>query len=171
MADTDVFVKEFMRHRSALMGYIAGVTGDFHLAEDIFQEVSVIAFQKQDTFTPGTSMGAWAREIARRKLLEERRKVVKAGLPLGEDTLAALEREFEAGEDRWEPEKEALRHCIRKLPVRLRTMLHLRYRGGMALDAIAGRVKSTAGAVQVALSRIRDSLAKCIRAFLAGGGA
>ena len=142
MKTEDAFVKEFMRHRSALLGYILGVTGDFHLAEDIFQEVSVIAFRKKDSYTPGTSMGAWVREIARRKLLEEQRRVRRAGLVLGEDTLRDLENVIEGTEERWEREKEALQSCIRKLPARLQKLVRLRYSGAQALEQVAFIVRT-----------------------------
>lgn len=173
MTNNDAFIKEFMQHRSRVMGYILAVTGDYHLAEDVFQEVSVVAFRKQADFKPGTNFGAWVREIARRKLIEERRRMRRSELPLDDAGLRNLEQVHQVGvdtDDNWEAEKDALRLCLSKLSRAGRTLIDQRYQAGWSLEQIAHRTRATAGAVQVTLSRMRKALKDCIARRLANGG-
>src|SRR5215510_4591025 len=58
-----------LEHRDSLFGYIYAIVRDFHVAEDLFQESSVAVCQSATDFQLGTSFGAWAREIARRRVL------------------------------------------------------------------------------------------------------
>ena len=160
-------VRDFMAHRSKLFGFILSITGDFHAAEDIFQEVSVIVFKKAGDFTPGTDLGAWLREIARRKVYEHRRKVARTGLPLDDDVLDALESAFGDTGDSWEEEKQALRGCLDNLQKDQRSMISMRYEKALPLKRIAELSRKTAGAVQVALSRLRGILLDCMKRFLA----
>ena len=171
MENNDAFVKEFMRQRARVLGYITAVTGDFHLAEDIFQEVSVVAFRKQAEFQPGTNFGAWVRAIARLKLLEAHRTAARAGLPLGDAALDNLEQAAAEADPRWEAEKDALRLCLERVAGPGRALVDRRYRDGLPLLAIARRTGRTAEAVQVALSRVRKALKDCIARRLAGGEA
>lgn len=64
----------------------------------------------------------------------------------------------------------ALERCLEKLPPRSRRLLDLRYAEDVSTEAIATAIDSTAGAVRVALFRIRTRLADCIRGELGRAG-
>jgi RNA polymerase sigma-70 factor (ECF subfamily) len=166
MSTQEYIVKELLLHRSILFGYILGITADFHLAEDLYQEVSMTAFKKAGSFTQGTNFRAWIFEIARRKLLEQQRQVSRQGLPLNKKTLEKIEDSFSRYENRWEQEREALSHCVEELSETSRSVLHMRYEESLKLDEIGKKIKKPSGTVQVALSRIRAKLRSCIEAFL-----
>lgn len=51
----------------------AGILMDPHAADDALQEVAVVAWQKRDTFQPGTNFTAWLCQIARHIGLRMRR--------------------------------------------------------------------------------------------------
>ena len=57
---------------------------------------------------------------------------------------------------------------MRRLPPAATHLLGLRYREGLSGQAISARLKKSADAVYRALSRIRRSLAKCIREHAQG---
>ena len=162
MVSKDTFIKLLLTHRSSVFGYILGVTNDFHLAEDLFQEVSMIAFKKADTFEQGTNFSAWMREIARLKILEEQRRTGRNGLPVDNELLEKMNTSFSKTESLWEHEKEILKHCLRKLTERVRDMVRMKYEQSLLIKQIAKKIGQAAGAVQVALSRARSSLKKCI---------
>lgn len=162
MLSKDTFIKLLLKNRSTVFGYILGVTNDFHLAEDLFQEVSMIACKKADTFEQGTNFSAWMREIARLKILEHRRKAAQNGLPVDNELLEKMNRSFAKSESLWAYEKEILKDCLKKLTAKVRDMIRMKYEQSMFIKEIARKIGQAAGAVQVALSRARRSLKQCI---------
>lgn len=76
------FARLFRGAYRSLWGVAVGVVGNAHLAEDVVQEAAVIAMDKFDSFTPGTSFAAWAgqivRNVALNSLRKERRRSSKA---------------------------------------------------------------------------------------------
>jgi RNA polymerase sigma-70 factor, ECF subfamily len=58
--------------------------------------------------------------------------------------------------------REALHGCLGKLPHEHRQLILLRYFEDLEVEQVAERVKSTAGAVYRALSRVRLTLLTCV---------
>lgn len=154
------FLKLFVAHQGDLKAFLASVVRDRSVVEDLFQETSLVLWQKYGEYDPARSFGAWARGIAANKILQERaRKVPLAFSP------AAIRGILEAF-DRAEPEREdpeALRDCVKRLPERSRRLLALRYESALKLGDIARRVGSTLDAVHKTLSRVREALEDCLR--------
>jgi len=162
MESKDTFIKLLLKNRSSVFGYILGVTNDFHLAEDLFQEVSITACRKIDSFEQGTNFSAWMREIARLKILEHRRKAAQNGLPVDNELLEKMNSSFLRSESLWEHEKELLRNCLKTLTARAQDMIRMKYEHSMLIKEIARKIGQAEGAVQVALSRARSSLRQCM---------
>jgi RNA polymerase sigma-70 factor (ECF subfamily) len=161
------FTRELLGARSSLFGFILAMVRDFNLAEELFQEVSVRILEREDEFTPGTNFGAWARAFARRTVLEEQRR--RGRVLLDDRAVAAVADKFDdsAGED--SPQREALRRCLEQVNDASRRLVALRYETGLSMGEIGKELGRTAGAVQVALSRVRSWLGECIRDRLATG--
>src|SRR5687767_10156692 len=155
--DRDALLRRFLQRRAALLGYLRVLTRDDSAAEDAFQETVLVVVRKLAEFDPGRDFEAWVRGIGRhvaQRVMEQRRpREVSPAL------LAALEATYDergAGEDEEEVAAlEHLRQCLEKLRADQRRMLELRYGEGLSLEALAARLGRSAGAVQVALSRLR----------------
>jgi RNA polymerase sigma-70 factor (ECF subfamily) len=139
---------------------------DFHLAEELYQEVSVRILEREEHFQPGPNFGAWARAFARRTVLEEQRR--RGRLLLDDGAAAAVAAQMDDEEDS-AGQREALRECLDEVPGRSRRLVRMRYEQDLSMAEIAERMNRTAGAVQVALSRVRAWLGDCIRARLGAG--
>ena len=59
-----------MRHRTELYAYLLASIRNLHDAEDLLQDVSLAASTSWSQYRPGTPFLAWAREIARRRILD-----------------------------------------------------------------------------------------------------
>lgn len=66
--------KLFLQHAAPLRGFILCLLGDREAANDLFQEVFVTVSRNAEPFLPERSFLAWARGIARNKVLEHYRK-------------------------------------------------------------------------------------------------
>jgi RNA polymerase sigma-70 factor (ECF subfamily) len=161
----------FLRHAGLLRGFILGLMSDRERAEDVFQETFLTVTRKAGEFTPGTNFLAWARSIARLKVLEACRSMKGGPALLGQEALEALMAAAPEMDDEWDGRREALAKCLAQLAPRARELVELRYSDDhLAPPEIARRVSWTVNAVHVALSRARKFLQECTRRRLAQGG-
>jgi RNA polymerase sigma-70 factor (ECF subfamily) len=162
--DSHHVVRELLRERAKLLGYIWAIVRDHHLAEDVFQDVTVLAMERAGEIRNDDHLMLWARKAARFKALELLRKKARLPLALDGDVLELLEAEW-AGVDSFAiaDEVDHLRACIDRLTPHARRILHLRYTAGLTGIQVAGVVNVKVSSVYVALTRIHQALEDCIR--------
>jgi len=160
--DSQDIVRELIRERTKLLGYIWAIVRDHHLAEDIFQDVTVLAMEKAGDIRCRDHLLPWARQAARYKALELHRK--NARLALESDVLELLEVEW-ADSDSFTADEEVdhLRACLEQLTPHARRLLHLRYTAGLNGSQVAEAVNVKVSSVYMALTRIHQTLEECIR--------
>jgi len=78
-----------MKHRSELFAYLIAATRNPHDAEDLLQDVSLAASTSWGQYRPGTPFLAWAREIARRRILDYGKKQSRRFALMEPDVLEA----------------------------------------------------------------------------------
>jgi RNA polymerase sigma-70 factor (ECF subfamily) len=154
--------QKLLSHRKVLFSYILAIARDHHLAEDLFQEVSVIVLQKGDQFRAGGEFWPFVRGIARRHTLSAIRKKSRRARLLSERSLDVVDRGFDRLKDQAEERHEALRNCLQALPESWRRIVRLRYWEGQPLAKIAATLKRTENAVAVTMNRLRSKLAECV---------
>ena len=170
--DPNDVVRALIRDRVRLLGYIWAVSRDPHVADDVFQDVTVLAMERADEIKDESHLALWARRAARFKALEALRKHARRTVPLDADVLELLAAEWDgddphpAGED-----IEHLRACMAKLSPHARTILGLRYAEEVSGARVAEVMQVKVQSVYVALARIHRALGECIRRRRAGGGA
>lgn len=171
--EREQLIREFQRDRHFLLGYLRSLVGDPGLAEDLFQEVSVVVLQKADQFEAGRDLQAWCRGIARNLALRHRHESTRLKYFADDRILELVDAAFaeNAGREIWDPRRTHLRKCIDSLAAPSRELVHLRYETGLSLRGVASRMSRTEAAVQVALSRVRKWLSDCIARRAAGAGA
>ena len=162
--------KLFLQHASPLRGFILGRLPDRVAADDVFQEVFIVAQRRAPDYDPRQNFLAWARGIAKLKVLEHYRSRGSQPQLFDEELLALMVADVDRQQDVWERRRTALAGCIAQLAPRARQILELRYaEQPLSADAIAARLAWTAGAVNVALSRARKFLQDCTRQALVAG--
>jgi RNA polymerase sigma-70 factor (ECF subfamily) len=162
--EREQLIREFQRDRHLLLGYLRALVGDPSLAEDLFQDVSVVVLQKIEQFDPGRDLQAWCRGIARNLVLRHRQDAVRLRAFEDDRLVELIDAAFaeNAGRDLWDPRRNELRPCLEALAASSRELVHRRYETGLSMRSIAARLSRTEAAVQVALSRVRKWLADCI---------
>ena len=152
--------KLFVRHSSAIRSFILSLVPDFELADDILQDVFVVVTEKASSFETGTNFVAWARKIARHKIMNAQQRFRGRARVLSPGTLEALCEQMPPEED--SDRIEALRDCIEKLAPRAEQVTRMRYHEHCKPSEIAEKMGWSAPAVYVALSRARTFLRHCI---------
>jgi RNA polymerase sigma-70 factor (ECF subfamily) len=159
-----------LRERVKLLAYIRAIVRDAHLAEDIFQDVAVLAVRKRDEIRDGRHFLAWMRLTARHLALKVMRR--NHHYVLVNETLLDQMEEIWADHDA-SPDTdlvEALRKCLERLSPHARELVKLRYQDGISGPRLAEVVDRQLNTVYVALSRIHRSLGHCIEQRRASGG-
>jgi len=144
------------RYQPVLLAHLAGKLGNRDRAEEAAQEALVRAYFKMDTLQKPDSFFAWllgiadlvAKEQQRQEAIRRRRESVRA--------FAAEAPEPELSQD------FSLEAAIAALPEAYRTVILLRYYGGLPCTGIAAQLKMPLGTVTKTLSRayalLRDAL-------------
>jgi len=163
LSDAARIAQLVVKHRHGLLAYLYGVIPDAHVAEDLFQEVCVVAVRKAAEFQDGTNFVAWARSIARHKLREQLRR--RSGISVDDAFFEGVESAFDAAGAGVDPDarKEALRGCLGEVQDRARQMLVWRYEEGLSAAAIAERMGQSRAAVNSLLQRVRELLRDCVQ--------
>jgi RNA polymerase sigma-70 factor (ECF subfamily) len=170
--DRSQFLQAFLQQRQSLFSFILSLMRDRDVAEDVFQDVALIAFDKCGEFQPGTDFRAWVREIARRRVLKAREMGGRRLVMLEPEAIDAVAAAHErVKEDVWHDREKALATCMQDLPERHRLIVTYRYRDLLAFDVIAQKLKSTSNSVQVMLTKIRKALRRCVEGKLVSGNA
>jgi len=159
LSDAAQIAQLIVKHRHGLLAYLFGVLPDAHTAEDLFQEVCVVAVQKAAEFQDGTNFVAWARTIARNKLREHLRR--RSGVSVDDAFFDGVESAFDAVRDP-DVRKEALRRCLGDVQDRTRQMLVWRYEEGLTAASIAERMGQSRAGVNSLLQRVREILRECV---------
>jgi RNA polymerase sigma-70 factor, ECF subfamily len=161
------FLALFLPEQGTVRAFIRSIVWDRAHCEDLFQEVALVLWRELDRYDAARPFGAWARGVAAKTVLKSLRQAKRTPVALSQEAIHALEAAFDqaAIEDVQRPvsqQEDALRHCLERLPNKSRTLMRLRYQESLKVDEIASRVAGSPEAVQKALSRLRESLQKCV---------
>lgn len=161
--DPDKLVRILLGRRVTLMAYILSMVRDEQLAEDIFQDVCVITFQKQGVIQNEKHLLGWLRITARHESLKALRKRSTREPLLDSHLLDLLDSHWDQLDQTQSPEKIlALRHCLDRLTANARHIVSLRYIDGLSGLKLAQTLGRKLNTVYVALARIHRTLASCI---------
>lgn len=157
---TELVQQLFVKHASAIRGFIRAFLPDFNQADDVLQESFLTATAKAGSFQEGTNFLAWATAIAKLKTLEFHRNNRSAGETLSPEVIDAL-----CATTPLTPSdgfQAMLRDCLAELPPRAKEALDLRYGDACKPAEVAHRLNWTPESVYVTLSRARAFLRKCV---------
>lgn len=169
--DNTSIVRVLMAEREKLFSYIWAMIGDVHLAEDVFQDVSLLAMEKGVEVEDETHLRGWLRHAARFKVLETLRQTKRKPMSLDESVLDKLEEHWArydamSGSDQ-DDMLDMLKECMFLLTPGGRKLLVLHYTKGLRSREIALRLKRKVETVYQAIARAHRSLHDCIRTKLA----
>ena len=153
----------WVKAQPVVTAYISSTIIDYHLAEDILQQVAYTAATKFDEFDRSRSFTGWVIGITKFKLLHYYAKHKKDSLIYNAQTLENIAEAFERVEPEIGHMTDALHTCIGKTTGKSRKAIELRYVDECSSDEIADKLEMKSTAVRVLLHRTRHALADCIK--------
>jgi RNA polymerase sigma-70 factor (ECF subfamily) len=160
-----------LHYRGMLFGFIYSLVRDVLVAEEIFQEVAVIALEKD---RKGDELirepAQWLKEVVRR--------LVQAGFRTRQGRVVQVEpdyleqvaqaKEIDELTDPQQTQLAALGNCLEHVSPQNRDLLQRRYVQGASYEEIARHMQRTPGALRVLIHRIQRHLADCVEHRLGG---
>lgn len=160
---------EIIRHfEQPVWRVVAAMLQDFEQSREVMQQVFVDAYLHLDQYELGRDFGAWIKTIARNRVRQELRRLMRETRRLHDyrEQLAGQLADERGGQQESEY-VDALEHCRQKLPERSSQAIRWRYHEGKSFQEIATLLGSTQAAAEKLLSRVRLSLRDCIEGRLA----
>lgn len=164
------FMGLFLRHQDDIRAFVGSVVRDWNAVDDIMQETAVVLWQKFGDYDPTRSFGAWARGIAGFEIRKHRDRLGRVPALLSPEAIAAIDAVWDETSTPSSPRLAALSRCLERVDPAARTMLALRYRDGLEIEAVAGRVGRGIEAVGKAMQRLRSALGDCVERHLSVEG-
>ena len=170
-AKRDRVLKAALDCRAELMSYARSLLGNYAAAEDVVQEATLVVARKFDQFQEGTSMLAWCRSIVRLEVLrakQRNRRERTLSERLLDDAIDAAFDEFQTARRRDDAEswREALEHCLGRVPERGQGVLRARFVDELSYQQIGERIGMTIEAVRKALFRLKKQVRSCVEISL-----
>lgn len=167
----DEGVRLLLSRRSELIAYLYTYVRDLHIAEDLFQDVTLRMVDHHAEIVDADKAFAWARRVARNRAIDWLRSEKHRPRPLDPDALEFLEQEWDQspkhdGNDML----DAVSHCVGRLTPRSRQMVEMRFKNEMTAKEISETSGRKVQSVYVAFSRIYTTLGDCIKRRLADRG-
>ena len=167
MGNREDFLSLFLVYESDVRAFIGSVVLDYHVRQDVFQEVAMALWQKFEEYDPTRSFGAWARGIAAHKILQRRHQNKRFPVAFSPDALVAIQAAYDRTQAQPAEQHFALHECVRGLPEDSRMLLQLRYEQDLRAEEIASMTGKSVDAVYQTLCRIRARLAYCMKRRMA----
>jgi len=157
------FMRMYLAAQPPIRSYLLSLLRDAADADDVFQEVSLVLWERFGDYDDHHPFLNWAFGIARNHVARWRRSRSRTRVwlpPEVEEKLAETAAELE---EELAPQRKVLEACLRKLGGHARDILALRYQQGLSLQQIASIKRMTLNAVNKALGKIRGALMDCAR--------
>ena len=160
--DREEFARLFSRNARRIYGFIMTLVFNHHDAEEVFQNTSVVLWNKFGDFETGSDFFAWASRVAYYEVLSlmKQRRRSRAS---SDEALEVLATEAVAVSDRSSDRYEALEECLGRLSTDDRALLRERYFSQRAPKQIASVQARSVHSVYRALARIHTLLLECVQ--------
>ncbi len=158
------FLRLYAEHEAALQSFVRSLVPTREEAREVMQEVLVVLWQK---FSTVEEFRPWAFGVARNMVLRHLRKRTQDRHIFDEGLVNLLADDAAALEQRHAGQREALDHCLERLPSTQRELVLTAYTKGNRIDELAARRGQTSMALYKLLHRIRQALLECVQRTLA----
>jgi RNA polymerase sigma-70 factor (ECF subfamily) len=172
MGDGKIEFAELLRHhQTQLFGYIYSLVRDLDDADDLFQQTSLVLWDKFAHFDHSKSFINWACGVARYEVLNFLRSRSRSRLYFSDQLNLALVTAQESLEhQQLDERRDALAGCMKKLRESDLELLESCYDGSVCVQVVAERWGRSTHSIHNSLRRIRRVLFECVRRKIAQGG-
>ncbi|MCM8539050.1 MAG: sigma-70 family RNA polymerase sigma factor [Lentisphaeraceae bacterium] len=163
----DKLLSEVLHYKDRIWSYIFSIVRDYHLSEDVLQEVCLFLVNSSDKYDTSRSFLPWALGIARNKSYEAIRKNQRQGTLLEDNILKKLQETITNINREENIRLEALQKCLSQISEENRDIMTMKYVNRFSAEKIAKMINRSRTATFSLLQRVRTSLAGCVNKGIA----
>lgn len=156
------FAKAFVQQQGRIYGCIVTMLPNRHDAEDVFQQTSLILWQKWEQFDQKQDFVAWACGIARNEVRNFLRTRGRERVAFSDKLMNELADVRLEVQPLLEKRRNLLVACMKKLDFLARELLERCYQNKEPMKIIARQLRTTTNGLYLRLRRIRRELLDCI---------
>lgn len=162
--DLESFARLVAMNQKSVRACVAVRVATPHDADDIAQEVFLIAHRKLGELDASQPLGPWLRTVAIFLLRNHQRKIQRSPVSAVEHIAELADQTIreELHDDKDEARLAAMQECLGKLEGPAREMVRMRYEEDLPLAEIGARLNRKHSALTMALHRLRLSLRDCV---------
>jgi len=166
------FANLLHKHQTQLFGYIYSLVRDLDDADDLFQQTSLVLWDKFEQFDHAKRFINWACGVARYEVKNFLRSRSRNRLYFTDElNLALIEAQEALENERLEERRDALFGCMKRLRERDKELLEACYGRSARVHEVARMWGRSTQSIHNSLRRIRRMLFECVRRSLAQGSA
>jgi len=165
------FAVQLREHQTQLFGYIYSLLRNLDDADDLFQQTSLVLWDKFGQFDSSKSFIAWACGVARFEVSNFLRSRSRHRLYFSDNLAMILidaHDEFDA--EPMEGRREAFTDCMKRLRARDQQLLDACYGRSARIPEVAHDWGRSTQSIHNSLRRIRRTLFECMSRSLVRGG-
>ena len=162
-ADRVELARLWVQAQPTISAYVGSFVSDFHVTQDLVQEVAEAAATHFHKYDRERSFLTWTLSIARRRVMRHYRTRSRDKHVFSSEMMESVASAFERAAPLAQARRDALAECIREVRGRRRDILELRYASDLKPQAIAEELGTTSVAVRSLLMRARKSIETCVR--------
>lgn len=156
------FFQLFMASQRNLYAYILASVHNYNDANDLLQETAIVMWRKFDEFDRETNFVAWGVAIARNLIKSYFNSRQYSHLQFDAELMEVIEERTLSQMKQDDRRMEALKVCYEKLSESNRQLIRLRYTEGKTIKSIAVQLGKPIQGMYKTISRLQDSLLRCI---------
>lgn len=170
VVNRDQFSVLYKRHAQQVYAFIRAMVPQQADAEDAFQDVSAVLWQKFGQYQEGTNFLAWATQIAKFRVLNLRDYQHRSKFVLNNDFIETVTSDAWPMVELLDAQHRALADCYRRLSEQERRLVDQRYRDGLTVKDLAERMNRPLRTVYRVFERIHIALLDCVQRKLTEEG-
>ena len=158
------FLRHYAESEVALHTFVRSLVPTRQMASEVMQDVILVLWEKFET---ATDFQGWAFGVARKVVMRHLRSLSRDRHIFDDALVNQLADDAVSLVQEHDRHREALEHCLGKLPAPQRELVLTAYTKGVRMDDLATRRGQTPMSLYKMLHRIRQSLLECVRRTLA----
>lgn len=158
------FLRHYAASEAALHTFVRSLVPTRQMASEVMQDVILVLWEK---FDAAEDFQGWAFGVARNVALRHLRRQTRDRHVFDDELVNQLADDAVALAPVHDSHREALEHCLEKLPGAQRELVLTAYTKGTRMDELAIRRGQTPMALYKLLHRIRQALLECVERTIA----
>lgn len=165
----NLFISQFAENQQRIRAFVLSLSPNWVEADDIFQRVSMVLWNKWDSYDQSRSFLGWALGVSRLEVLKYMSEKNRLNEVLSVNAIRLVEARIDENSEEVSERMKALTDCLAKLPGKKQSLIRRCYSGDEKIQDIAVALGITADAIYWRIKRIRETLHQCIDRRLALG--